>query len=683
MAVAFVDPYGIPSRRPGLPSEVYAVPRQVRESEPLNAPFSKPCNGSGRSSPAINVYSCPVPPRFPDALGLADLCTLASMLHLGMGDATSSQYANLTSERLVARGGAWGSDAIVAQLSQLGLRYVALVPGSSFRGLHDSLVNFNGNGDPELIMCLHEEHCVAIAHGFAKVTERPMAAAVHANVGLMHATMAVYNAFCDRVPVLLLGATGPLDAARRRPWIDWIHTATDQAALIRPFIKMDDQPHSVQAAVDSLVKATAAASQIPRAPVYVCLDVNLQEDPLPEAGAVRFPSTSRYLHSSPPGAAMEDVEKVRERLSVSKRPLFLFGRVNRSQQSWDQRVELAERYGAGVFTDLKLGAAFPTQHVLHACPPGLFPSPRMGEAIQSADVIVSFDWVDLAGMLQATHSTGTEPLAHIVHVSLDSVLHNGWSKDHFGQPPVDHAVWADVDKFVSALLAVTPMSSNSTSPSSWVIPPVDQPQEQSSEDRIYMSHLAAALYTAVDPDKMCLIRLPLGWKGRDLRATHPLAYLGQDGGAGVGSGPGMAVGAALALKDTKYLAVAILGDGDFLMGSSALWTAARYRLPLLVIVANNASFFNDEVHQERVARQRRRPVENRGIGVHIDDPLPDITQHAASLGSKVLGGQVTIRAKLLETLRQAAEVVMAEKTVVVVDVQVCQDGYSAALENGE
>ena len=127
----------------------------------------------------------------------------------------------------------WGSDAVAELLSRLGLRYVALVPGSSYRGLHDS-INYGGNRDPRMLVCLHEEHAIAIAHGYAKVTGRPMAAAVHSNVGLMHATMAIYNAYCDRVPMLIIGATGPVDAAQRRPWIDWIHTSTDQGALIRP-----------------------------------------------------------------------------------------------------------------------------------------------------------------------------------------------------------------------------------------------------------------------------------------------------------------------------------------------------------------------------------------------------------------------------------------------------------------
>ena len=167
----------------------------------------------------------------------------------------------------------FGSDAIAQTLAALDIPYIALNPGPSFRGLHDSLVNHLGNRTPQMLLCLHEEHAVALAHGYAKVTGKAMAAAVHANVGLMHATMAVFNAWCDRMPLLLLGATGHLDAARRRPWIEWIHTARDQGALVRNFTKWDDQPASPAAARESLFRAKWLSESAPQAPVYVNLDV--------------------------------------------------------------------------------------------------------------------------------------------------------------------------------------------------------------------------------------------------------------------------------------------------------------------------------------------------------------------------------------------------------------------------
>jgi thiamine pyrophosphate-dependent acetolactate synthase large subunit-like protein len=571
----------------------------------------------------------------------------------------------------------WGSDAIVEQLSRLKLRYIAILPGSSYRGTHDSLVNYKGNCEPEMLLCLHEEHAISIAHGYAKVTEQPMAAAVHANVGLMHASMAIYNAFCDRIPMVILGATGPMDAAKRRPWIDWIHTAGDQGALIRPFVKFDDQPTSVNAAISSLVRAAALTIAKPSAPVYVCLDVHLQEDKI-DRKTVHYPETSRYLPSSPPGPAAEDVSKVLNLLNESTRPLFLFGRVNRSQKSWDQRIEFAEMFDGRVLTDLKQASAFPTTHKLHACPPTVFLSPQASEIIRQADLIISFDWVDLAGTLQAAHPPGVEPSSKIVHVSLDWALHNGWSKDHFGHPPVDVFVSADVDKFLSALLETASKSVDSRK-SKWDLVPVRPLAESAPGEDIFMGDLATAMYSQIQPEEMCIVRVPLGWRGGDLRSTHPLAYLGQDGGAGLASGPGQVVGAALALKDSELVPVAILGDGDFLMGSSALWTAARYRLPLLVIVANNASFFNDEVHQERVARARSRPVENKWIGMRIDDPLPDLSQNAASFGCTVISAQVKERSQLREVLKKAIQEVHGGKTVVV-DVRVLPEGYSSGLE---
>src|ERR1700712_2262938 len=181
--------------------------------------------------------------------------------------------------------GQWGSDAIADMLRALGLPYVALNPGASYRGLHDSLVNRLGNRDPQMLLCLHEEAAVAIAHGWAKGEDAPLCAIVHSNVGLMHATMAVFNAWCDRAPLLLLGATGPVDAAKRRPWIDWIHTARDQGAMIRPYTKWDDQPASAEAVVEAVLRANWIANTAPCGPTYVNLDAEIQEMKLPDVVA--------------------------------------------------------------------------------------------------------------------------------------------------------------------------------------------------------------------------------------------------------------------------------------------------------------------------------------------------------------------------------------------------------------
>ena len=406
-------------------------------------------------------------------------------------------------------------------------------------------MNYGGNRDPQLLVCLHEEHAVAIAHGYAKVTGRPMGVAIHSNVGLMHATMAIYNAWCDRVPMLIIGATGPVDAAKRRPWIDWIHTSTDQGALIRAYSKWDDQPASVEAALDSLARAYEITRQSPSAPVYVCLDVSLQEEALSKAPAIPDVSRNRSPRAHGPDAAA--VAATLELLRDARRPLFLLGGLSRDERDWDRRIALAERYDARVISDLKNGAVFPTWHPLHPVPPGIFLPAAAAELIGAADLIVSLDWVDLGGTLAAAKSHGYPATARIVSCTADGALHNGWAKDSFGREPVDLTVPADPDLLVWALLE----SDEPIKPNEWRVPGSPPTSAVPGEGPdIFMQDLAAALRDAFDDEPTCLVRLPLGWSGVDLEAVHPLDYLGMDGSAGIGSGPGMAVGAALALEGT-------------------------------------------------------------------------------------------------------------------------------------
>lgn len=564
---------------------------------------------------------------------------------------------------------AWASDAIADLLRAFGLPYVCLNPGASFRGLHDSLVNHLGNEAPRILLCLHEEHAVAIAHGYAKVAETPLGVLVHSNVGLMHASMAVFDAWCDRVPVLLMGATGPVDAARRRPWIDWIHTARDQAALVRAFTKWDDQPGSVPAAQEALLRAKQIAETAPRGPVYVCFDAGLQETRLDELPPV--PDLARYRPPAPAHPAPEAVDRAAAWLGEARRPVLLVGRVSRSVAEWDERVALAEALGAKVLTDLKVGAGFPTDHPLHAAPPGIFPTPSGVETLRDADAILSLDWVDLAGTLKQAWG-GETASARVIQVSPDQYVHNGWSMDHQGLPPTDLYLSCEPAAAVHSLLQAVSAPGD---PGSRKPPPRRAPSE-ATDGEIDMAVLAEALRQATADDPVCLIRLPLGWSGDLWDFRHPLDYLGYDGGGGIGSGPGMAVGAALALVGSGRLPVAVLGDGDYLMGVTALWTAAHAEVPLLVVVANNRSFFNDEVHQERVARQRGRPVENRWIGQRIADPEVDLATLARGQGLDGLGPVVSAAA-LPAVLADAIDRVRRGRACVV-DVRVAP-GYAPSM----
>jgi thiamine pyrophosphate-dependent acetolactate synthase large subunit-like protein len=373
----------------------------------------------------------------------------------------------------------------------------------------------------------------------------------------------------------------------------------------------------------------------------------------------------------PPVTGAAPLDRIREAAALlrkARRPVVLAGRVSRDIEAWNRRVALAERLGARVVTDLKVAAAFPTDHPLHAGAPAMIaPAPEMVDALRQADVLLSLDWLDLAGTLK---HAGAAPDARIVQVSVDHHLHNGWSMDYQALPPVDVFIDCEPDVAVPPLLeALGPGEAQALAEE---MPSKFAPQG----DKLTVDHLAAGLRKAVGERPCALAHVSLSWNGASWPFRHPLDYLGSDGGGGVGGGPGIAVGAALALRGTGRLPVAVCGDGDFLMGVTALWTAVHYRLPLLIVVANNRSFFNDELHQERVARMRNRPVENRWVGQRISEPDIDLAAMARAQGALGLGPVKEIK-DLAKTFDEAIDAVEAGSTVVV-DVWV-EPGYTAAM----
>ncbi len=270
-------------------------------------------------------------------------------------------------------------------------------------------------------------------------------------------------------------------------------------------------------------------------------------------------------------------------------------------------------------------AAFPTDHPLHAAPPATFPDGRL---LREADVVLSLDWVDTAGTLKA--AWGDAPVgAKVIRISADAHLHRGWSMDYQGLPPADVYMMCRPDEAVPLLLAAVRSRPAAV--------PAQQESRPEKDEAVSIRALARAFNELTAGMAVCLAKLPLGWNGAYRHFRHPLDYLGAEGGGGVGAGPGLTVGAALALKGTGRMVAAIMGDGDYLMGVTALWTATHYRLPCLVLVANNRSFYNDEMHQERVARERGRPVENKWIGQRIDEPDIDLAAMARAQGAVGIG----------------------------------------------
>lgn len=555
----------------------------------------------------------------------------------------------------------WGSDVVAELLRRLGIKYVCLNPGSSFRGLHDSLVNYLGNDDPKLMLALHEQTVVAIAHGYAKVAGEPMAVVVHSNVGLMAALMSVFNAWCDRVPLLMLGATGAVDSTVRRSWIDWAHTFRDQGALVRHYVKWDEQPASPQAAVDSMLRAYQAATTAPCGPSYVILDRRLQEDPLTKE--IVIPDVARYappVHGVP-GETV--VAQAAAWLNAARSPAIMLGRVSSKTEDWVARVRLAETLAARVITDMRSGASFPTAHPLHGGPHDLFLSPGDKVILSKADLVLSLDWPDLQDCLIQAGATAPDRVK-VIQVSVDAQGRNGYSGDHQRLAAVDLSIAVPPDAIVAPLLDRLASEYGCRAPAPT---PVRRPEvscPETTDEVPTLTDIGRAFSYLRNTRSLCLTRVPLNWPAGAYHLYEPLDYLGYDGGGGVGSGPGMAVGAALALQGSGRIPVGIMGDGEFLASASALWTAAHYAIPVLIVVANNRSYFTDEIQQEIVAKDRGRPVENRWIGQRIDEPAVDLAGLARDYGVAA-EGPVAKASDLLAALERGLHCVEAGKPYLV------------------
>ena len=431
---------------------------------------------------------------------------------------------------------------------------------------------------------------------------------------------------------------------------------------MRDYTKWDNQPASVPAAYEALVRAAQIADTAPRGPTYVNLDAALQETKI---GALPpTPDVSRYRAPPPVSPSAESIEKAAQLLSSAKSPAMLVGRASRSEADWNARVALAEKLQARVFTDIKTPAGFPTDHPLHAEPPATFPG---GKLLKEADVILALDAVDLAGTLKATW--GDAPVgAKVIRVSLDAHIHRGWSMDYQGLPPADVYLMCEPDVAVPLLLEAVKARPAAV--------PRKEEAKAEKDEALSIRALARAFNELTEGMQVCLSKLPLGWNGVYRHFRHPMDYLGADGGGGVGAGPGLTVGAALALKGSRRMVVGIMGDGDYLMGVTALWTATHYKLPCLMIVANNRSFYNDELHQERMARERGRPVENKWIGQRIDEPDIDLAAMGRAQGAAGIG-PVKQLSDLKPSLQQAIREVQ-KGAVCVVDVRVVP-GYDAPM----
>jgi acetolactate synthase-1/2/3 large subunit len=576
----------------------------------------------------------------------------------------------------------WGSDVVVDVMKAFEFEYIAINPGATFRGLHDSLVNYGGNHAPEIILCNHEEIAVALAHGYARAKGKPMAAAVHNVVGLQHAAMAIYNAWADRLPVIVLGGTGPMDSANRRPWIDWVHTANVQGNLVRDFCKWDDQPGSVEAVPESFVRGYRLATTDPMGPVYICYDSDVQEKQLDGEISVNI---SRYPAPLPLQAPEEGFEKSIRMILAAQRPVIVADWVGRREPGFSALGELAEMLAAPVLDQFGR-FNFPSHNPLNL-------TAQADKVIPQADLILALDVPDLEGATarraQERGNRKATPLiqanAKIINVALDDLLVRAWATDFNKLRAADLMILADTSVFLPELVRRLKAEKKlgdlkgeiEKRRADWGKMYEEKRAALEKETKakwdekpVAMTRIYAELAEALKGEDWVLTNgSSQGKENLCLPATKFNQILGKYKGGGLGYGLPASLGAALAHKYSGKFCVDIQPDGDLLFTVSALWTAVHHQIPLLIVVCSNRSYFNDEEHQERVAVVRNRPVENKTIGIRIEDPNVDFGAMARTYGCWG-AGPITEPKDLIKTLREAVKIVKEGKPALV-DV-VCQ-----------
>jgi acetolactate synthase-1/2/3 large subunit len=547
-----------------------------------------------------------------------------------------------------------GSDFMVDVIKSLGFEYIAANPGSSFRALHESVVNYGGNKSPELLTCCHEESSVAMADGYAKVEGKPMAVMAHSTVGLQHAAMSIYNAFAGRTPVfIVLGNT--IDAAARRPGVEWYHSAQDAAAMVRDYTKWDDLPISLTHFAESAVRAYKIALTPPRGPVVLVADSDLQETPVAALSKLHLP---KLTLASPPAGDPVAVAAVARLLVAAENPVLLGGTAIRTPEGMQLLVELAETLQAPV-----VGGKFPSRHPLSGA----------GQ-VRDADVILGLDVADLWGTVNSVRDQlerSSQPIVKtgtkLVSISANDLYIKSNYQDFQRYTEVDLAIAADPEATLPSLIEACKRLITSDrrrfleERGKKLAAAHDRGLEQARTAATYAwdavpistARLSAELWHAVKDKDWAMVG---GGVSRLWNVDKHYQTLGGGGAAAVGSGLPISVGAALAHRKQGRLSVSIQNDGDFMYAPGALWTAAHHRIPLLSVMHNNRAYHQEVMHVQRMANRHQRGITNAGIGTRIEDPNIDFATMARGMG--VHGqGPITDPGDLGPALRRAVEVV--------------------------
>jgi thiamine pyrophosphate-dependent acetolactate synthase large subunit-like protein len=558
---------------------------------------------------------------------------------------------------------------MVDAIKSLNIEYVCANPGSDFRGLHESLINYGGNKTPEFITCTHEESSVAIGHGYAKIEGKPLLALAHGTVGLQHASMALYNAYCDRVPVMMI-VGNTMDVKARRANVVWDHSALDAAAMVRDYTKWDDQPASLQHFAESVVRAYKIAMTPPMMPVLLVADTELQERPVPAGETPRVP---KLTLASPPLGDSGAVKEAARLLAGAENPLIVVDRGARTAEGLKLLVELAETLQAAVI-DQGGRMNFPSRHALNQ-------TDRARAVIANADVILGLEVSDLFDTVNFSSwqmDVGTRPLTKpgvkmIAVSSMDLYLKSNY-QDFQRYVELELAIAADAEATLPSLIEAVKVSMNddrrgvAQERGKKLAAARQAALEQARTEATYgwdaspvsTGRLCAELWGQIKNEDWSLVSDVSPWVSRWPQRLWSFdkyyQFIGGPGAYGIGYGAPAAVGAALANRKYGRLSVNIQGDGDLMYAPGVLWTAAHHNIPLLSIMHNNRGYQQEVMLVQQMADEHNRGITRAGIGTTITDPNIDYAGLAKSLG--VHGeGPITDPAELGPAIKRAIEVV--------------------------
>jgi acetolactate synthase-1/2/3 large subunit len=535
----------------------------------------------------------------------------------------------------------WASDLIVDMMHMYDLPHASLNPGASYRGLHDSIVNY-GQNRPTMMLCQHEETAVQIAHGYAKATGKPMIAILHNLVGLLHANMAIYYAYIDRAPVFIVGATGPMDETKRRPRIDWIHTAQGQGEAVRQYTKWDYQPHTIDGVPESFARAYGVMMTQPQGPVYMIYDAWLQEQKLEHE--VKLPPPDAVKGPSRLGPDPQALAQAAEMIAAAEHPVIIAEYVGRDHQAFHSLVELAETAGIPVH-DINGRLNFPSRHPLNAS--------LTKDHFRDADLVICMDardWEKPTTELVSTTRSLTSvvpPRAKWIEIGFGDLELSSWAMDYQRMNHADLRVMADttiaipmLTQLLKARIAkdkklqgriksrIAEVSKKTDARrKKWA----EQAKEGWNESPITLPRLASEVWNQIKGEDWVLTAGTLeDWTRKLWNFDQPHRHPGKS--LGTSTQIGISIGVALANREEKRLVVDMQPDGDLMFDAGALWTAAKHRIPFLVVMYNNRAYYNDWEHQIRMAKLRGTPVERAHIGMDMTDPDPDFGKLAQSMG---------------------------------------------------